>query len=82
MAVDIRWPNDLLLNGRKCGGILVETAVEGTTMLRYAVIGVGINVNHAAFPAEIGGAGDLAAHGERRRGFAGGAFDCAAACAG
>lgn len=52
MAVDIRWPNDLLLNGRKCGGILVEAAVEGE-MLRYAVIGVGINVNHASFPAEI-----------------------------
>lgn len=52
MAVDIRWPNDLLLNGPKCGGILVETAVEGE-MLRYAVIGVGINVNHASFPAEI-----------------------------
>lgn len=52
MAVDIRWPNDLLLHGRKCGGILVETAVEGE-MLRYAVIGVGINVNHAGFPAEL-----------------------------
>jgi BirA family biotin operon repressor/biotin-[acetyl-CoA-carboxylase] ligase len=52
MAVDIRWPNDLLLHGRKCGGILVETAVEGE-MLRYAVIGVGINVNHAAFPPEL-----------------------------
>lgn len=52
MAVDIRWPNDLLLNGRKCGGILVETAVEGE-MLRYAVIGVGINVNHAEFPVEL-----------------------------
>lgn len=51
-AVDIRWPNDLLLNGRKCGGILVETAVEGI-MLRYAVIGVGINVNHAGFPVEL-----------------------------
>jgi BirA family biotin operon repressor/biotin-[acetyl-CoA-carboxylase] ligase len=58
MTADIRWPNDLLLKGRKCGGILVETAVapaqdvEGA-MLRYAVIGVGINVNHARFPAEI-----------------------------
>jgi BirA family biotin operon repressor/biotin-[acetyl-CoA-carboxylase] ligase len=50
--VDIRWPNDLLLHGRKCGGILVETAVDGA-MLRYAVIGVGINVNHALFPAEL-----------------------------
>jgi BirA family biotin operon repressor/biotin-[acetyl-CoA-carboxylase] ligase len=52
MTVDIRWPNDLLLHGRKCGGILVETAVEGE-MLRYAVIGIGINVNHRSFPAEL-----------------------------
>jgi BirA family biotin operon repressor/biotin-[acetyl-CoA-carboxylase] ligase len=52
MAVDIRWPNDLLLHQKKCGGILVETAVDGT-MLRYAVIGIGINVNHAEFPAEL-----------------------------
>lgn len=52
MTADIRWPNDLLLRRRKCGGILVETAVEGE-MLRYAVIGIGINVNHARFPAEI-----------------------------
>jgi BirA family biotin operon repressor/biotin-[acetyl-CoA-carboxylase] ligase len=58
MAADIRWPNDLLLHGRKCGGILVETAVapardDDRAMLRYAVIGIGINVNHAAFPAEL-----------------------------
>ncbi|MCU1222699.1 MAG: biotin--[acetyl-CoA-carboxylase] ligase [Edaphobacter sp.] len=58
LTVDIRWPNDLLLNGRKCGGILVETAVapaqgEARARLRYAVIGVGINLNHAAFPTEL-----------------------------
>lgn len=52
LTADIRWPNDLLLQRRKCGGILVETAVEGE-MLRYAVIGIGINVNHGSFPAEI-----------------------------
>ena len=52
MGVDIRWPNDLLVHQRKCGGILVETAVDGA-MLRYAVIGIGINVNHAEFPAEL-----------------------------
>jgi BirA family biotin operon repressor/biotin-[acetyl-CoA-carboxylase] ligase len=54
MTADIRWPNDLLFNERKCGGILVETAVEGE-MLRYAVIGMGINVNHAGFPPELEG---------------------------
>jgi BirA family biotin operon repressor/biotin-[acetyl-CoA-carboxylase] ligase len=55
---DIRWPNDLMLNGRKCGGILVETAVAATegdavATLRYAVIGVGINLNHAQFSPEL-----------------------------
>jgi BirA family biotin operon repressor/biotin-[acetyl-CoA-carboxylase] ligase len=58
LRVDIRWPNDLLVGRRKCGGILVETAVSPGSdgqpaMLRYAVIGVGINLNHESFPAEI-----------------------------
>ena len=61
--IDIRWPNDLLLNGkegiaRKCGGILIETASIPATptqpaTLRYAVIGIGVNVNHTSFPPEI-----------------------------
>ena len=55
LKADLRWPNDLLLGGRKCGGILVETAATAGTpaMLRYAAIGVGVNVNHAGFPAEL-----------------------------
>jgi len=54
--IDIRWPNDLMLRRKKCGGILVETAMDaagGITMLRHAVIGVGININHAALPDEL-----------------------------
>lgn len=55
---DIRWPNDLLIGEKKCCGILVETSTtaansELPAMLRYAVIGVGINVNHEAFPPEL-----------------------------
>ena len=54
LVADIRWPNDLLLGGRKCGGILVETSVDSQAQtLRYAVIGIGINVNHEAFPPEL-----------------------------
>src|SRR5947209_16684361 len=49
LTVDIRWPNDLLLNGRKCGGVLVETSLNSSggksTLLRYVVIGIGINLN-------------------------------------
>lgn len=55
IELDIRWPNDLMIGTRKAGGILVETAVEGGSgpWLRYAVIGIGINVHHAAFPPEL-----------------------------
>jgi BirA family biotin operon repressor/biotin-[acetyl-CoA-carboxylase] ligase len=52
LHIDIRWPNDLLLNTKKCGGILVETSVDGPT-LRFAVIGIGVNVNHPQLPAEL-----------------------------
>jgi len=53
---DVRWPNDLMLteNGvsKKFGGILIETQTDGDR-LRHAVVGIGINVNHADFPAEL-----------------------------
>jgi BirA family biotin operon repressor/biotin-[acetyl-CoA-carboxylase] ligase len=55
VSVDIRWPNDLLVGKKKLGGILVETAVEPgpNPMLRYAVIGIGINVSQQDFPGEL-----------------------------
>lgn len=56
--IDIRWPNDLMLNGRKCGGILIDTAARSASasepaMLRHAVIGIGININHRRFPPSL-----------------------------
>lgn len=57
LDVDIRWPNDLLLAGKKCGGILVETAMaaeSNSQLLRYAVIGIGLNLNHVDFSGELG----------------------------
>jgi BirA family biotin operon repressor/biotin-[acetyl-CoA-carboxylase] ligase len=39
----IKWPNDIMLNGRKAAGILAESAVEGDSVC-YAVLGIGINV--------------------------------------
>ena len=55
---DIRWPNDLLLRDRKCGGILVESAMtaaqgEAGETMRYAVIGMGLNVEHESFPVSL-----------------------------
>ena len=52
LAPDIRWPNDLLLSGRKMGGILTELNAE-VTRVRHAVIGIGLNVHQPSFPAEL-----------------------------
>lgn len=41
-GVQLKWPNDLWFDGRKLGGILIETVAVGE--LRYAVIGIGINI--------------------------------------
>ena len=39
----IKWPNDLMLAGRKAAGILAESTIEGDTVC-YAVLGIGLNV--------------------------------------
>ncbi len=52
LACDLRWPNDVLLNGRKCAGILAELDADGGR-LRHVIAGIGVNVNHAAIPAEL-----------------------------
>jgi len=44
LSVHFKWPNDILLRGKKAGGILTETSVSGE-ILDYAVIGIGLNVN-------------------------------------
>ncbi len=50
-AVRLKWPNDLWLNGRKLGGILIEVApVAGSAAQRVVVIGVGLNIG-GALPA-------------------------------
>jgi BirA family biotin operon repressor/biotin-[acetyl-CoA-carboxylase] ligase len=52
MAADIRWPNDVLLNGKKICGILTEMYAE-PDRIKFVVIGIGVNVNHAKMPAAI-----------------------------
>ena len=47
--VTIKWPNDLFLGDRKAGGILIENNYQGNHW-KWAVIGIGINVNQDAFP--------------------------------
>ena len=53
-AVEIKWPNDVLLNKRKTSGILMESSAEGTR-LAFAVLGIGVNLNvdRTHFPDEF-----------------------------
>lgn len=48
----IKWPNDIVMNGKKVCGILTEMGLEQTT-IDYVAIGVGINVNQSFFDEEI-----------------------------
>jgi BirA family biotin operon repressor/biotin-[acetyl-CoA-carboxylase] ligase len=49
---DLKWPNDVLLDGKKVCGILTEMSSEATRV-RFIVVGIGLNVNHISFPAEL-----------------------------
>jgi BirA family transcriptional regulator, biotin operon repressor / biotin---[acetyl-CoA-carboxylase] ligase len=52
LDVDIKWPNDLLTGGKKVCGILAEIQAE-VDRVNALVVGLGLNVNHSSFPAEI-----------------------------
>jgi BirA family biotin operon repressor/biotin-[acetyl-CoA-carboxylase] ligase len=52
LAPGIKWPNDLLLNGKKLGGILTEMETE-SDRIRYLVVGLGLNVNNLDLPPEL-----------------------------
>jgi BirA family biotin operon repressor/biotin-[acetyl-CoA-carboxylase] ligase len=65
LAIDLRWPNDLLIGPRKAGGILVEGRIEGEE-ISYVVVGIGINVHQRTFVTNLSTAAtslDLASRG-------------------
>src|SRR5690349_18440676 len=52
VAADLRWPNDLLADGKKFCGILTEMYAE-PSQVRFVIVGIGVNVNHTSMPAEL-----------------------------
>ena len=53
LVVDLKWPNDLLIRGKKVGGILTEMHAE-PGQVRFVIVGIGLNVNQEKFPSELG----------------------------
>jgi len=52
IAATLKWPNDILIDGKKLGGILTEMYAE-PTLIRFVIVGIGINVNQERFPADL-----------------------------
>lgn len=50
--VRIKWPNDIMINDKKAGGILIENVIRGNNWA-YSVVGMGINVLQEAMPGEL-----------------------------
>jgi BirA family biotin operon repressor/biotin-[acetyl-CoA-carboxylase] ligase len=52
LSVECKWPNDLLVGGKKSAGILLEGSLKDDG-LDYVVLGIGVNVNQTSFPDDI-----------------------------
>ncbi len=46
--IKIKWPNDIFINDRKAGGVLIENVVKGN-LWQWAIIGIGLNINQVIF---------------------------------
>ena len=52
LHTQIKWPNDVVANGKKLCGILTESSTD-LEYINYVVVGIGINVNQTSFPDEL-----------------------------
>lgn len=51
-TVQVKWPNDIIINDKKAGGILIENVLRGSSW-SYAVVGLGLNILQPAFPEDL-----------------------------
>jgi BirA family biotin operon repressor/biotin-[acetyl-CoA-carboxylase] ligase len=52
LYVECKWPNDLLINGKKFGGMLLESSLQ-KSRIEYVVVGIGMNINQQHFPLAL-----------------------------
>lgn len=50
--VRIKWPNDIIINDKKAGGVLIENVIRGDKWA-YSLVGIGVNILQTSLPAEI-----------------------------
>lgn len=50
--VKIKWPNDIIINAKKAGGILIENVLRGNNW-NWAVVGIGLNINQTHFDTNL-----------------------------
>jgi BirA family biotin operon repressor/biotin-[acetyl-CoA-carboxylase] ligase len=53
LNIQIKWPNDVLIESRKCSGILLESSIGADWSEKFVILGVGLNVNQTTFPEEL-----------------------------
>jgi len=53
LAARLKWPNDVLIGGKKIAGILLESRIVGDTATAVVAVGVGVNLAQRAFPAGL-----------------------------
>ncbi len=51
VRIDVKWPNDLLIDGKKVAGVLAESAIEGER-LKWVIVGAGLNVHQVFTPTD------------------------------
>ena len=54
----VKWPNDILAGKDKVAGILIENLLRGN-LIKYSVVGIGLNVNQTEFPNNLGSVSSL-----------------------
>jgi BirA family biotin operon repressor/biotin-[acetyl-CoA-carboxylase] ligase len=71
LPANVKWPNDVILRGRKIGGVLSEARphAENPQRVEFAIVGIGLNINFARqdLPRDAKIPGDFAVHGNRAR---------------
>ena len=57
LSIGLKWPNDVFIKGRKCGGILCESSIHITNEDSFGVIGIGLNISltESELPEELKG---------------------------